>query len=127
MSSFIVSDQTIGQIAKVLGKDIMEQYEMAERLVRLNVHNVAYYYNLSDQGAALDFAHSSLSRLVSRVKEAVDSPMLNSQSRLLGAVDCFIYNSGDFDGVERDSTFKLVQELQEKLEGAGVVSEGWDL
>lgn len=127
MSSFICSDATIGTIANQLATDVIDKYDLAESMVRLNVHSVAYRYDLTDGGASKRFTGSTIPQLVERCMKASDTPVEVTADRLLGAISCFLYNAGDHDEADEDKTYQRVGNFAASLAEKGIVSEGWEL
>jgi hypothetical protein len=130
MSAFVCSAKLIGIVAQ----RVIEKYQcagtpvsvpdFAEKMARLNVESVDYRYNETTDAVELD-AFVAECRKVSDSQVTWDEKI--SDTRLLGAVGCFLYQSCESDACVDSETYQLVKRFESFLEGKGIKSEGWSI
>jgi len=130
MSAFVCSAKHIGTVAQrviekfqVAGKPVSVS-DFAEMMAKLNIESVEYRYDEPTDP-------KELSAFIAECRAAADSQEIwnekISDARLLGAVSCFLYQSCESDACYASETYRMVQRLENFLEGNGVKSEGWSI
>jgi len=126
MSAFVCTAKHIAIVAnRVVGQvKSGDAADLAEKMARLNVESVDYRYNETTSKEELDAFMAECRSLVN--SKAVKKEKI-SDSRLLGAVSCFLYQSCESDaGVEGD-TYQSLLRFENSLRAKGIESEGWSI
>jgi hypothetical protein len=145
MSAFVCSPKHVAVLAQRLlqcfnGQTGREDAtttvaEFAAKLAILNLKSVAHRYRCTPSLACHDFLGISRAEYIRRCKTLADSQVVwaeeFSQARLWGLASCFLYQSCEHDGAEKDVTYDSVAEYERVLRAyckrEGVERDGWSL